>query len=135
MYAMWSIARSFSMARAPTRELRDLAEAGAAELRLDLVRRAVRGVVGDGAPRQGLREAVGELVAVELLAGAVALDDDEAGRLDALVGGEPGAAGGALPAAADRRRLIEVARVHDPRVTGAALRAAHRPSIVAHHNR
>ena len=59
---------------------------------------------------------------------AVALDDDEAGGLDALVGREPGRAGGALAAAADRRGVVEVARVHDPRLPLAAMRAAHRPS-------
>ena len=76
---------------------------------------------GHGPPGQRLAQAGGELVAVELLARAVALDDDEPGRLDALVGREPGGAGGALAPAADRRRVVEVARVDDPGLTFAAL--------------
>ena len=58
----------------------------------------------------------------------VALDDDETSRLDALVGGEPGRAGGALAAPADRRGVVEVPRVDDPGLSFTAMRAAHRPS-------
>ena len=66
-----------------------LGRARRAELRLDLVRGALGRIVGDGAPGQRLGQAGRQLVPVELLAGAVALDDDEARGLDALVRGEP----------------------------------------------
>ena len=98
------------------------------------VRGTFRGVVGDGAPGQRLRQAGRQLVPVELLARAVALDDDQARGLDALVGREAGRAGRALPAPPDGGRLVEVARVHHARVPGAALRAAHRPARSSSHH-
>ena len=96
-----------------------------AQRRLDLVGRPLGRAVGDGSPRQRLAQAGGELVAVELLAGPVALDDDQARRLDPLVGREAGAAGDALPPAPDRRGLVEVARVDDAGVALLARRTAH----------
>ena len=72
------------------------------------------GAVGHRPAGQRLAQARGELVAVELLARAVALDDDQAGRLDALVGREPRGAGGALAPAADRGRIVEIPGVDDP---------------------
>src|SRR5262245_55782806 len=82
---------------------RHLARTLGPELRLDRVGRLLGGVVGDRPAGQGLPEARGELLAVELLAVAVALHDDQAGGLDPLIGREPGRAGAALAAAADRR--------------------------------
>ncbi len=81
---------------------RDLRQAGAAQLALDRVGGALRGILGNRASGQRLRQPGRQLVAVELLAGAVALDDDQPRGLDALVRGEPGGAGGALAATADR---------------------------------
>src|SRR5262245_25413515 len=107
---------------------RDLRCTGRPQLRLDGVRRLVGGRIGHGAASQRLAEAGSELLAVEFLADSVALDDDEAGRLDALIGREAGRAGGAFAAAADGRGVIEVTRVDDPRLPFAAMRAAHQPS-------
>ena len=81
---------------------------------------------GDRPAGQRLAQAGDELVAVELLARPVALDDDEPGGLDPLVGREPGRAGGALAATADGRGIVEVARVDDAGLPLAALGAAHR---------
>src|SRR6185436_8285454 len=92
-------------------------------------------VVGDGSAGQGLAQAGRELLAIELLAGAVALDDDEASRLDPLVRGEPGRAGRALAPAPDRGRIVEIARVDDPRFALTAMGTAHRPSWHSHHYR
>ena len=86
---------------------------------------AFGGAVGDRPTGQRLAQPGHEPLAIELLARAVALDDDQPGRLDALVGGEPERAGGALPAAPDRGRIIEVARVDDAGLPLAALGAAH----------
>ena len=78
---------------------------------------------------QRLAQAGGELVAIELLARPVALDDDEPGGLDALVGREAHRAGGALAATADRGGVVEVARVDDPGLALTALGAAHRSPV------
>src|SRR5262245_18376118 len=102
-----------------------LGHALAAELGLDLVRRLLGGAVQHWPARQRLPKPVRELVAVELLARAVALDDKEARGLDALVRGEPGAAGGALAPRVDGRRVVEVTRVDDPRVALAADGTSH----------
>src|SRR6185503_19561624 len=84
---------------------RDLGRALRAELSLDLVGGLLGGVVGDRPAGQRLAESRRELLAIELLAGAVALDDHEPGGFDALVGREPGRAGRALAPAADRGRI------------------------------
>ena len=89
---------------------------------------------GTGRRVSALRSPDDELVAIELLARAVALDDDQPGGLDALVGREPRRAGGALAAAADGGRVVEVARVDDAGLPLAALGAAHRSPVgVTHH--
>ena len=62
---------------------------------------------------------------VELDPTAVALDDGQAGDLDALEGREPGLAGDTLPATPDGRALILVARVDDAGLGLSAGRAAH----------
>src|SRR4029079_487923 len=97
-------------------------------LGLDLVGGTLRGVVRDRATRQRLAEARGELLPIELLPGAVALDDHESGGLDALVRREPRRAGRALPAATDRGRIVEVPGVDDPGLAGPAMWTAHRRS-------
>ena len=89
---MWSSARSFSIASAPTRELGTSLTAGRSAARpRSRRRRGPRRRPATGRRVRALRRPVGELVAVELLAVAVALDDDQPGGLDALVGREPGA--------------------------------------------
>src|SRR4029079_6229300 len=55
----------------------DLGRALRAELRLDLVGCLLGGVVGDGSAGQGLAQAGRELLAIELLAGAVALRGEQ----------------------------------------------------------
>src|SRR5262249_54376772 len=81
---------------------RHLGHAFRPELGLDLVGGRFGGAVRHGPPGQRLAESRGELVAIELLASAIALDDDEARRLDALVGGEAGTACRALAPSPDR---------------------------------
>ena len=88
---------------------------------------------GTGRRVSALRRPGRELVAIELLAGAVALDDDQAGGLDALVGGEPHRAGRALAATPDRGGVIEVAGVDDAGLALTALGAAHRAPVRRHH--
>ena len=131
---MWSSARSRSIASAPIRELgiSDRPDERSSASIASAARSAASAATGRRV--SALREPVGELVAVELLARAVALDHDQARGLDTLVGGEPRRARRALPPAPDRRRLVEVAGVDDARVTGAALRTAHEPSSWPHHN-
>ena len=67
------------------------------------------GLVGDPrpdrAPDECLLQPVGELVAVELLARAVVLDDHQAGRLDTLVRGVPPTAGKTFAPPPDGRTL------------------------------
>src|SRR5215207_55029 len=103
-----------------------LRRAGCPQLGLDLVGGLLGGAVRNGTTRQRLAQPGRELRTVELLAGAVALDDNQARRLDALVGREPHRARRALAAAADRGRVVEVARVDDAGVPRPALGAAHR---------
>jgi ferredoxin len=69
-----------------------------------------------------------EPVTVELLARPIALDDDQPGGLDALVGREPGGTGGALATTADRGRIVEIPGVDDPGLAGPAMWTAHRRS-------
>src|SRR6266508_633536 len=78
--------------QSPDSRGRDLARAGRPQLGLDLVGGGLGDSVADGATRQRLAQAGGKLVAIELLARAVALDDHQPGRLDPLVGREAGAA-------------------------------------------
>src|SRR6185295_18157533 len=87
--------------------------------------------VGYGAPGQRLAQAGCELAAVELLAGSVALGDHESGGLDAFVGRESGGTGGTFATTADRRSIVEVARVDDASLPLAALGAAHQVSSSA----
>ena len=108
-------------------------DAGRAQLGLDRVGGGLGRAVGDGPAGQRLAQARGEPLAIELLAGPVALDDDEPGGLDPLVGREPHRAGGALAAASDGGRVIEVARVDDAGLPLAALGAAHRSPVSMHH--
>jgi hypothetical protein len=61
-----------------------------------------------------LEQSVEELLAAELLAGAVVLDDHVRDVLDLLVGREPPAAAQAFAAAADGHAVAALARVHDP---------------------
>src|SRR6476659_7408632 len=105
-----------------------LGRAFGAQLGLDLVGGTLGGIIRARATGQRLAEAGGELLAVELLAGPVALDDHEAGRLDPLVGREPGGAGGALAAPADRGRIVEIPGVDDPGLPSPAMWTAHRRS-------
>src|SRR4051794_23136673 len=107
---------------------RDLRGALGTQLGLDLVGRALGGIVRNRSARQRLAEAGGELFAVELLASAVTLDDDQPGRLDPLVGREAGRARHALAATADCRGIVEVAGVDDPGLAGSAMGTAHRDS-------
>src|SRR3954452_14352030 len=97
-----------------------------AHTRLDPVERLVDLDVGHGPPGQGLPDPGLELVAVPRLSGAVALDQDEADVLDALVGGEPPAAGAAVPTAPDRLAGVGRARIHHTVVVDTTPRAAHR---------
>ena len=125
--------RSCSIASAPIRDDGHLVDAGGAQLGLDRVGGGLGGAVGHGPPGQRLAQAGDEPVAIELLARAVALDDDEPGGLDPLIGREPHRAGGALAPAPDRRRVVEVARVDDAGLPLAALGAAHRSPVASHH--
>ena len=114
------------MAISPMREDGTSLMPSARSVRLDLVRGALRRAGRDRSPPEGLLQAGGQLVPVEVLPVAVALDDTQTGRLDALVGGEPRRADVALPAAADGGRIIEVAGIDDPRISFATAWAAHR---------
>src|SRR5262249_11674137 len=75
---------------------------------------------------QRLLQAGDELGAVEVLAAPAALDDRQACRLDALVGGEARRARGAFAPASDGDRVVQVARVDDASVALAAVGATHR---------
>jgi len=80
----------------------DLAVEGAVDVLVDLLGELALDGVGDRAFAEGDLDGAEELLAVEGDAGAVALDDDEAGGgVDALVGGEAAGAGVALAASAD----------------------------------
>ena len=102
--------------------------------RLDLVGRLFGGTIAERPPRQGLATAVRELVAIEFLAGAVALDDEEAGGLDALVGRESGAARGALAAPANGRGASRSREIHDPGVSLTADGTSHPASGPPQHH-
>ena len=86
--------------------------------------------VRHGPARERLAQAVGELVAIELLARAVTLDDQQARRLDSLVGRESGAARRALAPAANGRGVVEVARIDHPGVSLTTDWTSHRYSIL-----
>src|ERR1035437_4734921 len=103
---------------------------GGAQLGFDLIGRLLGGLFRQGSARQSLAESRHQLLAVELLAGAVALDHHQSRRLDPLVSGEPRAARLAL-AAAPNAGLIQVARIHDASLSLATSRTTHRgpPSI------
>ena len=88
---------------------------------------------GDGPAGQRLAQPADEPVAIEFLAGAVALDDDQPGGLDTLIGREAHRARGALAPAPDGRRIVEVSRVDDAGLPLAALGAAHRSPVGYHH--
>ena len=106
---------------------RNLALLGIVEEGFDLVDDPVELDGRNGPLLAGLREAHAQLVAVEPLAPAVVLDDHVGDLLDRLVGGEPAAAGGALPPAPDHLALPALARIHDTVVYGRAERALHPP--------
>src|SRR4029079_11670520 len=110
-----------------------LGDAGGAELGLDRVGGRFGGAVRNGPPGQRLAQPRHEPVAIEFLARPVALDDDEPGGLDPLVRREPHGTRGALAAAADGRRIVEVARVDDAGLPLTALGAAHRSPVVSDH--
>src|SRR5664280_1892631 len=110
----------------------DLRGAARAERGLDLVDCPFSGALGDRPPGERLAEPGSELFAIKLLANPVALDHDEPGRLDPLVRREARPAGQAFAPPADRGRIVEVAGVHHPRVTGLALRAVHQPVSYTH---
>src|SRR3954447_1212587 len=96
---------------------------------LDLLGRLIGSVSRNRPARKGARQAGGELFAVEFLAPPVRLGHGQARRLDPFVGGESRRARVALTAPADGG-IVDVARVHDPRVTFPAARAAHRPVLL-----
>ena len=79
----------------------------------DVVDEDVELGVGDGALDGGARDGGAELVAVELLVAAVALDDGEGGLDDFLVGGEAVGAGGADAPAADDVAAADGAGIDD----------------------
>ena len=112
---------------------RHLGDAGGAQLGLDRVGGGLGRAVRHGPAGQRLAQPGDEPVAIELLARPVALDDDQPGGLDPLVGREPHRARGAFAPAPDGRRIIEVARVDDAGLPLAALGAAHRSPVVSHH--
>src|SRR5919204_4100526 len=63
----------------------NLALPGRPQLGLDLVGRDVGGVVGHRSPRERLAQSGRELLPIEFLSRAVALEDDESRRLDSLI--------------------------------------------------
>ena len=89
--------------------------------------------VGNGTTGQCLAQTRDETVAIELLARAIALDDDEPGGLDPLIGREPHRARRALAPAPDGGGIVEIPRVDDAGLPLAALGAAHRSPVVSHH--
>src|ERR1035437_10047362 len=111
-----------------------LGDTGRAQLDLDRIGGLLGRLIGDGPPREGLAQAAGQLVPVELLATTVALDHDQAGSLGPLVGGEAHAARGTLAPAPDRGGVIEVTRVDDTRLAVAALWTAHPAPCCCDHN-
>ena len=127
------MARSCSIASAPTRDDGTSLAPDARRSASICVGRGLRGAGRDRATGQGLAKPDCQLVAIELLADAVALDDDEPGGFDPLVRGEPHRTGRALAAAADGGGVIEVSRVDDPGLPLAALGAAHRSPVLPDH--
>ena len=73
----------------------------------------------------GLEQAAEELLAVELLAAAVRLDDPVGDVLDLFVGSEPAAAAQALPPAPDRLPAADIPRVDHAVIVGAAEWTSH----------
>src|SRR6478735_12200990 len=108
---------------------RDLGDAGGTQLGFDGVGGGFGGPVRDGPAGQGFAETGNEPVAIELLAHAIALDDDEPGGFDPLIGREPHRAGGALAPASDGGGIVEIPRVDDAGLPLAALGAAHRTPV------
>src|ERR1035437_1389704 len=103
----------------------DFARTARAQLCLDLVGGTLGGILRNGTTGQSLAEPRHELVAIELLPGAAALDDDQARRLDPFVSRESHAAFPAFPAPADAG-LVEVTRIHDAGLAFTATGTAHR---------
>src|ERR1019366_6001189 len=91
-------------------------------------------MIGNRPPGEGLAQAAGQLVPVELLTTAIALHHDQAGRLDPLIGGEAHAARGAFAASPDRGGVIKVTGVDDARLAVAALWTAHPAPCCCDHN-
>ena len=79
-------------------------------------------------PIQQSKPFVTDLRAVEFLSQAAALDHGQARRFDALVSGETGVAGRALPAPTNSG-VVQIARIHDPCVAFAACGATHDPGV------
>src|SRR6187200_2238566 len=108
---------------------RDLGHAGGAQLGFDGVGGCFGGAVRHGPPGQGLAQTGDKSIAVELLADAVALDDDEPRGLDPLIGREPHRTRRALAPASDGCGIVEIPRVDDAGLPLAALGAAHRTPV------
>ena len=105
---------------------RDVAVGLALELAHDAVDHALDPLGLDGALAQRDLDRAHQLVAVERRAPAVLLDHHQFAQLDALEGGEPPAAIGADPPAADRGGILGRPRVLHLRVETAAIGAPHR---------
>src|SRR4051794_10499536 len=112
---------------------RHLGDPSGTKLGLDGIGGLLRGAFRDRSARQRLTEAGHKPITIEFLPRPVTLHDDQPGGLDTLVGGEPHRTCCALAPAADRRRIVEVARVDDPRLPLTALRAAHRSPVDSDH--
>src|SRR5690606_32795310 len=103
----------------------DLGLAADLDLAHDAVDQALDVVFLDAALAGRDHDRAFQLVAVERHAAAVALDHDQLAQLDPLEGGEPGAAGVALPAPPHRPAVLDRARVLDLIVIRATERTAH----------
>src|SRR5918996_588787 len=107
----------------------DLRLAADLDLAHDTVDEALDPLLLDAALAGGDHDRALQLVAVERHAAAVALDHDQLAQLDPLEGGEPRAAGIALPAPPHRAAILYRARVLDLIVIRATERTAHRTLV------
>src|SRR5215203_112386 len=105
---------------------RDLPVLALVEHRFGLIDDRLQLLQGDRPLLARLEQAAEELLAAELLARAVVLDDHVGDILDLLVGGEAPAAAQALAAAADGRAVAALPRVDHPVAVFGAKGAPHR---------
>jgi hypothetical protein len=104
----------------------NLSSAYLEKLGLDIIDKPVHGAAGQRPFFAGLADTPQELFPVEILAPAILFNNEEAGPLQALVGGETQVALQALAPAA--YAVVDVARIDNLRIMVSAVGAIHLPT-------